>query len=199
MSAGQQLQRINEILDSFYEDGTWRGVRLPLALTSSSGVITLPAGYLRLDKRIRITTDGHYGCFIDIVGPEWRYRANHPGTCDKAVDLGDNASGQRQYRLTEDTEQYATYDALTYEGLARKRFVYITDTATVVVPDNYSALELGWRAKHAQDEQANELAKDLWGQAFAKLDAGLGEFEQGNEMGVMPMDPMSAAPCYNAV
>ena len=206
LSAGQQLQRINEVLAAFYEEGTWRGVHTTVSLTTTSGIITLDEAYLRLDA-LQVTTEGELAR-IDIRDQQYEFQPNGPGIdplrgfCHIAIDLGDHTNGRRRYRLTgasADADILTEVDALTFSGLARKRFVWITDTATVVTPDCYSALELGIRAMNAADEQANEVSKDLWAQAFAKLDAGLGEFEAGNELGCMQIDPLCAVESYNAV
>jgi len=192
MSAGQQLQRINELLDIWYVSDSWRGIRGVIVLTSVLGIVSLPAAYLRADKRITITTAGHEGCYYEIKPIEYQFQSGGPGYWDVsrgcfgvAIDLGDVA-GIRQYQLTGNT---TTLDSYAYKAVCRKRFNFITDTATVVVPDCYSALELSVRAMAAADANANELAKDLWNQAFIKLDSDLGQFQDGDEWPVMQLDP----------
>lgn len=204
MTAPQQLARINEILDRWYESGSWRGVLVPdVALTSSGGIVSLPAAYLWVDKRIVITTDGHEGCYYETKPLTYRYQPNGPGYCvgclGVAVDLGDNGSGVRQYRLTYDPDHYAAVDALAYAAVLRKRYVWATDTTPTVIPDCYAALVLSARAMAAEDEQAVGPAADYWAQAYAVLDSNLGQFEEGNDLGVMPIDPLCAAPGYNAI
>lgn len=204
MSSAQQLARINEILDIWYCSDSWRGVRsVVTGLTSSGGVISLPATQLRADKRITITTDGHTGCYYEIKTLEWQFQNGGPGYFDvtkgccmgAAIDLGDT-SGIRQYQLT---GLSATLDTYAYAAVCRKRFNFITDTATVVVPDCYSALETSVRAMAAKDANANELAQSLWAQAFARLDSDLGQFEMGDDLGVFAIDPSSALGCPNLV
>lgn len=207
LTSGQKLQRINEVLSAWYEEGTWRGVCTTVSLTSTSGIITLAETYLRLDG-LQVTTTGKIGR-VDIKPQQFEFQPGGPGVDPErrfvyvAIDLGDNASGVRRYRLTgtdADAECLAEVDALTFSGLARKRYVWATDTTPIVTPDCYAALELAVRAMNAADEQANELSKDLWGQSYAKLDAGLGQFEQGNELGALQIEPTCVAGTrYNAL
>lgn len=204
MSAAQQLQRINEILDRWYEAEDWRGVRSVQALTSVSGIISLPAAYLRADKRIVVTTEGHCGCYFEIKPLEYQFQLDGPGYFDVtegccygvAIDLGDDASGVRRYQLTGEA---ATLDTYAYKAVLRLRYVYATTTTPVVVPDCYSAIVLSVRAFNAEDEGAYDVANNLWGQVFQMLDDNIGQFEEGNDWGVMPIDPLCAAPNYNAL
>lgn len=203
MSDAQQLQRINEILDRWYEAEDWRGVRSVEALTSSGGIISLGAGFLRADKRISITTAGREGEFFDIKPLDYQFQSGGPGYFDVtqgcigiAIDLGDNASGVRRYQLTGNTE---SLDALTYSSVLRKRYVRATDTTPIVIPDCYTALELSVRARHMEDENAFDTARALWQDVWTMLDANLGQFEQGNEFGSMPIDPLCSVPQCAAI
>lgn len=202
MSDAQKLQRINEILDRWYEAEDWRGVRSVQALTSSGGIISLGAGYLRADKRISVTTAGQEG-FFEIKPLDWQFQSSGPGYFDvtkgcigAAIDLGDNAAGIRRYQLTGDA---ATLDALAYSAVLRKRYVWATDTAPVVIPDCYTALELSVRARHMEDENAFDTARGLWQDVWTMLDSNLGQFEQGNDFGCMPLDPLCSVPQFAAI
>lgn len=204
LSAGQQLQLINEILEEWYKNESWRGVREVVgSLTPSSGIISLAAGYLRADKRFTITTDGHEGCFYEIKPLDFQFQTNGPGYYDVtelclgvAIDLGDNASGVRRYQLDGAT---ATVDAFTFSAVLRKRYVFATDTTPTVIPDCYPALERSVMAKIALYEGDLDRANKLWSDAFQLLDVDLGQFEEGNDFGALSMDPLCAAPQYNAV
>jgi len=203
MSSPQQVQRINEILDTWYTSDSWRGVRKTVDLTSVLGIITLPATYLRVEKRIAITSPGCCGWFYDIKPMEWQFQTGGPGWFDPerccigaAIDLGDNSSGQRQYQLTGDTD---TVDSRTYTGLARLRYNFTTDTSTPIIPDCYTALEISARAMRAMDTNATGLAQELWGQAFARLDSDLGQYQMGDENGVLQLDPSCALGITNIV
>jgi len=203
MNPPQQLQRVNQILDKWYESESWRGVRSVIALTSSGGVISLPAAWLRAEKRIAVTTEGKCG-FYEIKPLGYQFQTGGPGYFDVtkgclgvAIDLGDNTNGVRQYQLT---GVVADLDALSYSAVLRKRYVYATDTSTVVIPDCFTALEISVRAMAASDANAVELSNGLWAEAFAVLDSGLGQFEAGNDFGVLETDPMCAqGTLYNAI
>jgi hypothetical protein len=176
LTSGQQLQRINEVLEYFYEFGTWRGVQTPIPLTSTNGIITLSASYLRLDG----LTIPAYAQGVEIKSMGWAFSANGPkfqdwtqyATCI-AMDMGDNSSGLRQYQLTGGTTQL---DALSFEGLARKRFTWITDTSTVVTPDSYDGLVQGILAFRARDNQDRDAFNTYIGMALQSLNGNLQEF-----------------------
>ncbi len=194
MTAGQLLQRINEILEKFYDRGTWRGVTSTVSLTSTAGIITLAAAYLRLDG-LGIPS---LNAVVPIKPPGFQFSTGGPRPQDfnlygniLALDMGDNGSGQRQYQLTGSTD---ALDSMTFSGLARKRFNYITDTATVVAPDCYGAINKAWRAMNAEDEQADSLAQSLWAQAFAELNGNMEEFEtEIRQVQVQPAFAMGAS------
>lgn len=204
LSAGQRLQLINEILEEWYKNESWRGVREVVgSMTTSSGILILAAGYLRADKRFTITSDGHQGCFYRIKPLDFQFQEGGPGWYDVtegclgiAIDLGDNASGVRRYQLDGAT---ATLDAYTFSAVLRKRYVYATDTTPTVIPDNYPALECSVMAKIAHYEGDLTRAEKLWNKAYGLLDADLGQFEEGEDLGSLPIDAMCAAPQYNAV
>lgn len=192
MTDPQQLQRINQILETWYDSDSWRGVRSVEALTSSGGIISLPAAWLRAEQRISVTTEGKCG-FFEIKPLEYQFQSGGPGYFDVtevcygvAIDLGDNASGVRRYQLTGTA---LDLDFLAYRAVLRRRYVYAVDTVPTVIPDCFPALELSVRAMAAADAGANDLSKDLWAQAYQKLDSNIGQFNQGTEYGVMQMDP----------
>lgn len=178
LTSDQKLQRVNEVLEYFFEMGTWRGLHDTISLTSSSGIISLPTGYQRLDAlgdaaNIRI---------IPIKSQQWAFSQGGPGFQDWtlysgnliAIDLGDNSSSVRRYQLTGTA---ANNDTLSLTGLARKRFIWITNTANLVYPDSYQALFAGVRAFGWRDEGDNDRFKSEIGDALAILNGNLGEFE----------------------
>jgi len=191
----QQLQRINQVLEQFWLKGSWPGLHTEATVTSSGGVITLGASYLRLDglAASKDFTAPDTGCWtnIDIKPMQYRWQPGGPGYFDPtdvcgviAYDLGD-VGGVRKYQLTGET---ATLDTYKYRGFARKRYVWATADSTVVTPDCYPALEMGVRAYNAEDEQADNVDA-LWAKAFQALDDSMGQFNQGNEYGVLQIDP----------
>lgn len=205
LSSGQQLQLVNEILEEWYKNDSWRGVREVVGtLATSGGILTLAAGYLRADKRFNVTTDGHEGCFYEIKKLDYQSQPGGPGYFDVtkagclgvAIDLGDSTGGVRRYQLTGST---AALDALTFSAVLRKRYVYATDTATTVIPDCFPALELSVMARVALSEGDLTRSRELQQEAYALLDADLGQFEEGGDFGVMPIDRLCAAPNYNAI
>lgn len=205
LSSGQQLQLTNEILEEWYKNDSWRGVReVATGLVTSGGILTLGAGYLRADKRFNVTTTGHEGCFYEIKKLDYQSQPGGPGYFDVtkagclgvAIDLGDNASGVRLYQLT---GSVAVLDALTFSAVLRKRYVYAADTSPTVIPDCYPALELSVMARVALSEGDLARSRELQQEAYALLDADLGQFEEGADFGVMPIDPTCAAPNYNAI
>lgn len=177
LTSGQQLQRINEILEYFYDQGTWRGVQSLQTLTTSSGILTLASAYQRLDG-LAVPV---YGRKVPIKSMSWAFSANATPVQDwtlysdlLAIDMGDNASGLRQYQLTGGITQL---DALSFSGLCRKRFSYITDTATVVSPDCYDGLVNGVLAFQAKDQKDWDNFAKLGKLALDTLNGNLGEFE----------------------
>lgn len=196
LSAGQQLQRVNEILEKFYDKGDWRGVHVPVALTSVLGIITLDAAYLRLDGLAIASCN----FIVPIKNMSYGYQVGGPGLQDwteygntVALDMGDNSSGLRQYQITGCPD---ANDVLALTGLARKRFTWITDTSTVVVPDCFGALRTAVLAMNAEDEQATEIASKLWADAFTELDNNHEEFEAPQSAGILQLDPALPPPAY---
>lgn len=177
ITSPQQLQRVNEVLEYFYDQGTWRGVQAAASLTSSGGIITLASSYQRLDGLVL----PQYAQKVPIKSQQWAFQQGAIHAQDwstfgdlLAIDMGDNASGQRQYQLTGNP---TNLDALTFTGLARKRFNWITDTATVVAPDSYQALVKGVLAFRAIDNQDKDSFERLMAEAMTCLNGSLGEFE----------------------
>ncbi len=208
LSSGVQLQLLNEILEEWYKNDSWRGVREVVSgLTTSSGILTLAGGYLRADKRFNITTAGREGSFYEIKKLDYQSQPSGPGWFDvskgglgAAIDLGDNASGVRRYQLDGGRGgDFSFVDSLTFSAVLRKRYVYATDSSPVVIPDCYPALELSVMARVALSEGDLSRSKELQQEAYQLLDADLGQFEEGADFGVMPIDPLCAAPNYNAV
>ena len=195
MSNVQQLQRINQVLEQFWLKGSWPGLHTEATVTSSGGVITLDASYLRLDglAASKDFTAPDTGCWskVDIKAMQYRWQPGGPGYFDPtdvcgviAYDLGD-VGGVRKYQLTGET---ATLDTYKYRGFARKRYVWATADSTVVTPDCYPALEMGVRAYNAEDEQADNVDA-LWAKAFQALDDSMGQMNQGNDFGTLQTDP----------
>lgn len=180
----QQLQVVNECLERFFIQGEWRGLKQYLGpeagavgtISISNNILTLPAQYYRLDK----LGNKQGGCPVDIKSQEWAFSSAGPGPTDwtmypqlVAIDMGENASFQRQYFLTGDT---TTVDALNkLAGLARLRYVWATVTTAPVIPDNYRALKLGVLSILREEAGDNDRAKDLFAQALAALASDLGE------------------------
>ncbi len=197
MDATQKLSRYNAIMEEFWLKGSWPGLHKEISLTTTSGLMTLPAAYLRLDGLTysNAFTPPEHGSWSNIPlqpmqfmwqpgGPQY-FDAN--SSCAVfAIDQGDNSSGQREYQLTGDT---TTLDAYTYKGFARKRYVYATSTSDTVIPDCYSALEWAFRSFQARDENS-EWAAPYWASALQALDDSMGEFMEGNEYGVLQTDPI---------
>lgn len=177
LTSGQQLQRVNEVLERFYDEGTWRGLHDTIPLASSGGVITLTVAYQRLDG-LAVPADN---CIYDIRSDNWAFSKSGPGPQDwtkygqsVALDQGDSAGGQRQYLITADAP---TVDAKTFQGWARKRYTWATDTSTVLYPDCYQALALGVKWLFAEDEKQTKSAEEWHQMALRALNGNLDEFE----------------------
>lgn len=196
LTSGQQLQRLNEVIEGFWEEGTWRGLHVPVTLTSTSSIISLAETYLRLDG----LGVPNLNQVVPIKSQTFQFSPNGPQPQDWsayggliALDLGDSAGGQRQYQLTGGS---TNNDALSFTGLARKRYAWVSDTSTVVVPDSYKALELGVRAKGWLDEGDETRYQTDWALALKTLNSNLDEFavderqvqiQITNAFGSMPM------------
>lgn len=187
LSSSQQLQRVNEVLEKFYDKGTWRGVYKQIALTSVGGIITLPSAYQRLDG-LSIPNCGY---LVKIKSNLYPFQENGPHNQDWtkycpaiAIDMGDVA-GTRQYQLTGDPTRLDTF---AYVGLARIRYVWATDTSTIVVPDSYQALRLGVISMGQEDELATDQAQKLFAQALQELEGNLAEFNSDFSYGEVQID-----------
>ena len=186
-TSAQKLQRLNEVIERFYEFGTWRGLHDTITLTPEDGIISLPYTYQRLDG-LGIPASA---LIVPIKSQQWQFSTGGPGIQDwslygplVAIDLGDNTSGIRRYQLTGTTTEL---DALSFKGLARKRFTWITDTAAVVSPDSFQALRMGVLALAMEDEGDDEGCKALFASALAVLNGNLQEFEtEDRQMVVSP-------------
>lgn len=187
LTSGQQLQRVNECLERFYDKGTWRGVHQTIPLTSVNGVITLPAAYQRIDG----LSVPKCGVLVKIKSNLYPFQENGPHLQDwtkycptVAIDLGD-VNQQRQYQLTGSIDRL---DSFAYMGLARIRYVWTTDTSTIVVPDSYQALRMGIIALGQQDELANDQSRALFAEALQELEGNLAEFNDDFAYGEVQLD-----------
>lgn len=176
MSAAQELQRINEVLDRFYEFGSWRGLHDTVTLTTTGGILTLSTAYLRLDG-LGIPARN---AIIPIRSQQFQFSESGPRVQDfttypygLALDQGD-VSGARTYQITGDP---TTLDALSFRGFARKRYTYATTTAPTVVPDCYAALFDGVLAYGWKDQGDNDRFDREFSSALQVLNSSLGEFE----------------------
>lgn len=176
MTSVEHLNRVNEVLDRMYNDGTWRGVESVVNLTTTGGILTLSASYIRLNK-LAIPAQN-----IDVpVRPMgFQFSPNGPMAQDFtlygptiALDQGET-SGQRKYQITGDT---ATLDTITFRGWVAARFTYITDTSTVVVPDCFPALRIGVLALGKEDAGAISERNTLWSDCIRMLNGNLQEFQ----------------------
>lgn len=174
--AGKQLQRVNEVLERFYEFGTWRGLHATVPLTTSGGILTLDAAYQRIDG-LAVPAQA---MDVPIRSMQWAFSTGGPGNRDwttylnlVAIDQGD-VGGQRKYQLTGNP---TAVDAMAFNGLARRRFAWITDTATVVVPDSFPALKCGVQAMQWEDEGDDGRYQAEFGKALQLLNGNLEEFQ----------------------
>ncbi len=178
ITADQKLQRLNEVLEEFFDLGTWRGVHAEIEMTTTLGVLTVPREYQRLDGL------GIPSLNINLGQPksqQWAYQRGGPGIQDWGlygelvyIDMGD-VNGTHQYQVTGST---VDLDALTFKGLARKRYVWQTDTGAECIPDSFQALSIGVRALGMRDEGANNPeARAMMDEAISVLNGNLGEFE----------------------
>ena len=188
LSSAQQLQRVNEVLDRFYELGTWAGVLTTISgLTTTAGVLSLPSSYIRLDG-LSIPAKGE---IIPIKSQEWAFSEAGPGMQDwtqygelVAIDQGDT-NGVRTYQLTGDPSKL---DLLVLAGLARKRYTWVTDTATIIVPDSYQAIRLGVIALGWEDEGDNGRYQATMDRALGVLNGNYDQSESDTEHGVVAVE-----------
>lgn len=188
----QKLQRVNEVLERFYEFGTWRGLFDRIVPVSVSSVIALPTAYQRLDG----LSDKCSGK-IDIKSMQWEFQPGGPGVIHTpteacllvAIDLGD-VGGFRKYQLT---GADATNDARELIGLARKRYRWVSDTSEKVEPDSFQALRQGVLALGMEDEGDDDGCTKLFNSALTVLNGNLEEFEGNTGWGVIQIDPFCGA------
>lgn len=182
LTSGQKLQRLNEVLEKAYDEGTWRGLHDTLSpldgttITTTGGIITLANTYQRLDK-LAVPS---MAMDVPIRSMEWAFSTGGPGNQDwtlyltmVAVDQGD-VGGVRKYRLTGNP---TSLDAMQFSGMARKRFTWISNTADTVFPDCYNGINLGVIAFGCRDERDNAGYNYYWQEALRAFNGNLAEFE----------------------
>ncbi len=182
LSSAQKLQRLNEVLEKAYDEGTWRGLHDTLSpengngITTTGGIITLSSAYQRLDK----LSVPAMALNVPIRDMLWAFSEGGPGNQDWtlylqliAIDQGD-VSGVRKYQVTGST---TSVDAMAFSGLARKRFTYISNTADIIFPDCYNGLNLGVIAFGCRDERDNAGYAYYWGEALKAFNGNLAEFQ----------------------
>jgi len=184
----QKMQRINEVLDRFYELGTWSGVLTTIgALITTGGVLSLPSDYLRIDAlAIPESND-----IVPLRSQEWQFSEAGPGLQDwtkygemVAIDIGD-VNGIRKYQITGDP---AKIDAYSFSALARKRYAWVTDTSATVIPDSYQALRLGVIAMGWEDEGDDARYQQMFGNALQVLNGNYDQSESDTEHGVVSVE-----------
>lgn len=175
LSPAQRLHRINEVLGLFYELGTWQGLLVSFEATTSGGILTLPSIYQNLQS-LGIPS---LNCVVQIHGQKYVFSPGGPLPQDwtisetlVALDLGDSTIGQKRYQITGNV---ANIDSLTFLCYGRKRFSWITDLSTTVIPDSYSALSDGVRALAWKDEGDGQRYESNLGMALKTLNGNLQE------------------------
>jgi hypothetical protein len=95
MTVAQQLQRLNEVLERFWTEGTWDGLLIDASpFSSTDGVITLNPIYKTLDSLVC------NGAQVSIKAQNWKYSPSAPKVSDWtkyrgpliAFDLGDGVA-----------------------------------------------------------------------------------------------------------
>lgn len=184
----QKKARINQVLERFYAENAWRGNRTVVDdLTTTSGVLTLAAGYSALVA----LSEPDSGSVIPIKPMDWQFQSGGPGSHDwdehgsnfVAIDMGD-VSGQRKYRIPGDP---TFIDAKTFRGLVKKRFVPLTDSDNVT-PENREALRMGCLALHFEDKGDYDRARIEFAEAIRVLNGDLQE-HQADTLQVVQVDP----------
>lgn len=186
-STPQKKKRINQVLERFYAEHTWRGNRTVVnGLTTTNGILTLAIGYSALVSLTEPLTGGR----IDIKPIEWEFQEGGPGSLDwdnygaiVAIDQGD-VSGQRTYRITGDP---TAIDTKTFRGLVKKRFISLGDSDNVT-PENREALRMGCLALHFEDKGDYERSKTQFADAIRLLNQDLEEY-QGDAKQTVQVDP----------
>lgn len=175
-SGANQLQRVNEVLERAYDYGSWRGLHDTISITTTGGIISLSTAYQRLD-RLAVPAQA---TDVPIRSMQWAFSPNGPGNQNwtlypvlVAIDQGD-VSGVRKYQVTGNP---TAIDALTFSGLARKRFTWVSDTSTIVVPDCFQGVKLGVQALGWEDEGDKARHDAVWAEALQAFNGNLQEFE----------------------
>ena len=95
-TSAQQLQRVNECLERLWNFGMWDGLLQEISLTSTGGIITLPAQYRKL-VALRINDSNCGNKNVSIKSQQWKFSPSAPrernwfkgNWADVAFDLGD--------------------------------------------------------------------------------------------------------------
>jgi hypothetical protein len=196
-SSAQQLQSINQALDYLWLWGDFEGLVQDVPnLTSSGGIITLPAQYRFLvDLSIPAIN-----CKVGIKTQQWKLSPSAPRVADwtcwyrsiLAFDLGDAVTGdtsQRQYQVT---GQPTFADAQTFFGQAKLRYIYATTTATTVLPDCFAALLEAVRAYHWIATGDKNAADASFAEALQILEANSVDVTATEDFGSMSFDPTTS-------
>lgn len=190
-SDAQKKARINQVLERFYAEHTWRGNRVLVDnLTTTAGVLTLAATYSALVALSQPASGGS----ITIRPMDWEFQSGGTGSHNwdtyggslYAIDMGD-VSGQRKYRIPGDPDYV---DTLTFRGLAKRRFSTLSDSDNVT-PDNTEALRMGCLALHFEDAGDYDRAKVEFDAAIRLLNQDLEEY-QADAAQFVQLDPTMA-------
>lgn len=176
----QKNLRINEVLERWYNEGTWvdnirRVSTATFDMTVEGGILTLGTEYFAL-TRLSIPSQQYA---IEIKPKEFEFSSpDSRGPMDwsasgslYAIDRG-FFGGKRQYILTGNP---TLLDGKVLEGLARRRFHFISEDMEEINPPNFGALKQGCISLEYEAQGNFEMANVAWANCLRLLNEQLHE------------------------
>ena len=201
ITADQQLQAVNSSLEKIWTYGEWDGLLNAITgMATTNGILTLNGAYRLLQGLTVIypnpTPNVGGSDPVSIKSQQWQYAPSQNGINWTqqagppwyAFDLGDNISGtasQRQYQIA-GVPSYI--DTLSFNGIAKLRYIYATVTTQIVIPDSYEGLVMALRSQHSYAVGDTTRAEEEFSAALQIVEHDLGQVIEKEDMGRMTVD-----------
>lgn len=197
-TADQKLERVNNVIERLWVDGTWDGLIKDIVPVSSGGIITLDPLYKTIETLI-VPSQGRR---ISIKSQQWKGTPSagyigdwHKYSSGYAFDCGDQ-NGSRVYELSGDPD---TNDLLVFSAQVRFRYVWSTDSGRAVVPDCFQAILQGVRSMHWLDVGDRARYDAEFSEAIRLLEADLSDVQDEEDMGCVNLEFSTSGGALNNI